>query len=122
MIQEYLYDGGLLGCDNISTYRTSALKMKAVSSSEPLVPIYKAITTQMITNDIFTTSRISNHINTYLPLQHNIITEHHGQMVNMPTLYSGGPRFDSRSQQLAILIEGFCGFPQSRQKNAGIVP
>jgi hypothetical protein len=46
-------------------------------------------------------------------------TEHCGQVVNSPPLYSGDPGFDTWPQQLAALIEVFCGFLQSLQVNAG---
>jgi hypothetical protein len=48
-------------------------------------------------------------------------TERCGQVVNSPASYSGGPGFKSRSQQPAIMIEVFCGFPQF-QANARIIP
>jgi hypothetical protein len=51
-----------------------------------------------------------------------LINERRGRAVNTPTSYSGGPAFDSRSRGPAILIQGFRGFPQSLQANAGIVP
>jgi hypothetical protein len=36
------------------------------------------------------------------------------------TSYSGSPRFDSQPWWLAVLIEVFCGLPQSLQANSGI--
>jgi hypothetical protein len=41
-------------------------------------------------------------------------------MVDTP--YSGGPGLKSRRRRLAMLIEVFGNFPQSIQKNAGLVP
>jgi hypothetical protein len=42
-------------------------------------------------------------------------TECCGQVVNTPASYSGGTALKSRPQRPAILIEDFCGFPQSLQ-------
>jgi hypothetical protein len=54
---------GVLGCDAAWTlYPFQRLNMKAVSSSETLVPIYKAtrFSTQKNTTEIFTALRTSN--------------------------------------------------------------
>jgi hypothetical protein len=57
-----------------------------------------------------------------LSLKLNIVTERRGLVVNIPASYSGGHGFKSRPRPSAILIEGFRGFPQSLQTNAGIIP
>jgi hypothetical protein len=49
-------------------------------------------------------------------------TARHGPLGNTPASYSGGPRFDPRRRQPAILTEVFRGFPPSLQANAGVVP
>jgi hypothetical protein len=46
--------------------------------------------------------------------------ERRGRVVNTPTSYLRGPRFDFRPRWTAIL--GFCGFPRSLQPNVGTVP
>jgi hypothetical protein len=53
---------------------------------------------------------------------HPSLFQSHGRVVNTPTLYAGGPEFDSQPRRMAILTEVFRGFPQSLQANARIVP
>jgi hypothetical protein len=48
--------------------------------------------------------------------------ERSGQVVTTPTSYSEVSRVQISAWRPAILTEGFRGFPQSHQANAGIVP
>jgi hypothetical protein len=48
--------------------------------------------------------------------------ERRGRVVNTPASYSGGPRFKSQPRLPVMLIEFFCGFPQSLHAISGMVP
>jgi hypothetical protein len=48
-------------------------------------------------------------------------TERPGRVVNAPASYSGCFVFEPRLRRPVILTEGFRGFPQSLQANAGIL-
>jgi hypothetical protein len=53
---------------------------------------------------------------------HAALTERRGRVVKTPASYSGGPWLKSRPGWPAILSEGFLGFSQSLQANAGLIP
>jgi hypothetical protein len=53
---------------------------------------------------------------------HAALTERRGRVVRTPASYSGGPGLKSRPRWPAILSEGFLGFSQSLQANAGLIP